>query len=53
MALRFFYIRELIKEGNIAIHYVPTEQQLADIGTKHLNKQRHRFIINLIKNFEV
>lgn len=55
-ALRFFYIRDLAKEGNIfihCIHYVPTEQQLANIGTKHLKKQRHRFITNLIKNFGV
>ena len=38
VALRFFYIRELVKEENISIHYVPTEDNLADIGTKHLNK---------------
>ena len=38
VALRFFNICELVKEGNISIHYVSTELQLADIGTKHLNK---------------
>lgn len=53
VALRSFFIRELVKEGKIPIHYEPTDQQLADIGTKHLNKQRHRFIINLITNFGV
>lgn len=48
VALRFFYIREIVKEGRI--HYVPTEDDLADIGTKHLNKQRHKYLIDKIKN---
>ena len=51
VALRFFYIHELVKEQKISIHYVPTEDNLADIGTKHLNKQRHKYLINKIKNF--
>lgn len=53
VALRYFYIREIIKEGHVSIHYIPTEKQLADLGTKFLNKQRHRFLIELIKNFQV
>ena len=48
VALSFFYIRELVKEEKISTHYVPTEDNLADIGTKRLNKQRHKY---LIKNF--
>ena len=40
IALRFFYIRELVKENQITTHYISTENQLADIGTKHLNKHR-------------
>ena len=51
IALRFFYVRELVNDGAISIHYIPTENQLADIGTKILNKQRLRFLINSIKNF--
>ena len=51
VALRFFYIRELVKEENISIHYAPTEDNLADIVTKHLNKQRHKYLINKTKNF--
>ena len=35
----------------ISIHYIPTENQLADIGTKFLKQQRLRFLINSIKNF--
>ena len=50
VALRFFYIREFVKEEKISIHYVPTEDNLADIGTKHVNKQRHKYLINKIKN---
>ena len=51
VALRFFYIHELVKEEKINIHYVLTEDNLADIGTKHLNKQRPKYLINKIKNF--
>ena len=46
VALRFFCIRELLKEGKISTHHVPTQDQLVDIRTKHLNKQRHRELIN-------
>ena len=41
IALRFLFIRELVTEGNISIHYIPMDDNPADIGTKHLN--RHRF----------
>ena len=51
IALRFFYARELVNDGAISIHYIPTENQLADIGTRFLNNQRLRFLINSIKNF--
>ena len=51
IALRFFYVRELVNDGVISIHHIPTENQLGDIGTKSLNKQRLRFLINSIKNF--
>ena len=51
IALRYFYVRELVTEGAISIHYIPTELQLADIGTKFLNKHRLRFLIESIKKF--
>ena len=53
VALSYFYICEIIKEGHVSIHYVPTDKQLADLGTKFLIKQRHRFLIELIKNFQM
>ena len=51
VALRFIFIHELVKEQNISIHVIPTEDNLADIGTKHLNKQRHKYLINKTNNF--
>ena len=51
IALHFFYVRELANDGTISIQYIPTENQLANIGNKFLNKQRLRFLINSIKNF--
>ncbi|CAM9353948.1 unnamed protein product, partial [Ascophyllum nodosum] len=36
IALRYVFVQELVKEGKVTIHFVKTEQQLADLGTKHL-----------------
>ena len=43
IALRYFFVHELVKEGKITIHFVKTEKQLANLGTKHLKSYRHRF----------
>ena len=51
IALRFFYIRELVSEGKMTIRYVSTEDNLADIGTKHLTKQRLQQLLHKFKNF--
>eukprot|EP00903_Cladosiphon_okamuranus_P015234 g14080.t1 len=53
IALRFFFIRELVSEGRISIHYIPTDMNPADIGTKHLNKHRFRDLLDIINNFDV
>ena len=42
IALRYFFIQDLVGEGTITMHYSKTQDQLADLGTKRLNKQRHR-----------
>ena len=34
-----YFVQELVQEGTITIHHVKTQDQLADIGTKHPNKQ--------------
>ena len=52
VALRFFLVQELVEEGRISIHYVKTEDQLADIDTKHLSKHRPRYLIKLIGDFK-
>ena len=53
MALRFFYIRELVSEGRISINYISTDNNPADIGKKHLNKHRFKHMLDLIRNFDV
>ena len=45
IALRFFFVRELIKSNKITRHHRPTQQMLADIATKHLSKQRFRELL--------
>ncbi|CAM9643065.1 unnamed protein product, partial [Ascophyllum nodosum] len=52
IALRYFYVQELVEEGKIPTHFVKTQDQIADLGTKHANKHRHRALINLIREFE-
>ena len=51
IALRFFFVRELIKRNNITLHHKPTQQMLAEIATKHLSKQRFRELLQQIKDF--
>ena len=51
IALRYFFVQDLDKEGKVIIHFVKTEQQLADSVTKHLKKHRHRLFIKLINEF--
>ena len=51
MALRYFFIQELVKEDRITVKYVKTEDQLADIGTKHPSKQKQLYLLKLISEF--
>ena len=53
IAMRFFFIRELVTQGRISIHYVQTEDNLADIGTKHLNKHRFKHRMELMNKLDV
>ncbi|CAB1113505.1 unnamed protein product [Ectocarpus sp. CCAP 1310/34] len=53
IALRFLYIRELVSEGRMSIHYIPTDSNIADIGTKHLNKHRLKHLLDNISSFNV
>ena len=44
-------MQELV-EGKVSIHYVKSEGQLADLGTKHHSKHRHRDLVEFINDFE-
>ena len=37
IALRYFFVQELVEEGKITIHFVKTQDQIADLGTKYTN----------------
>ena len=52
MTLRYFFIQEQVKEGRATVKYLKTEDQLAEIGTKHLSKQRQRYLHKLISEFK-
>ena len=51
IALRLFYVRELVSEGKVIIPYIATEDQLAEIGTEHLNKHGLQQLLHEITNF--
>ena len=46
----YLFVQELM-EGKVSIHYVKNEGQLADLGTKHHSKHRHRDLIKFINDF--
>ena len=51
IALRFFYIHELVSEDKITTHYISTERQLVDGGTKLLNRHRLQQLLQILKKF--
>ena len=51
IALRYFFVRELVKKNKTTLHYTPTRQMLADIATKHLSKHTFRDLLQQINNF--
>ena len=51
IALRYFFVQQLVNEGKVTVHFVKRERQLADLGMRHLKKHRHRFLIKLINEF--
>ena len=48
VALWWLSIQKLVKEGNIIICYVTTEDQLADRGTKYLREHMQRQLVKRI-----
>ena len=47
----YFFVQELV-EGKIGIHYVKSEDHLADLGIKQHSKHRHRDLIKFINDFK-
>lgn len=41
IAIKEHYIRERVKEGDISIEHIPTEENMADIFTKPLPRPAH------------
>ena len=52
IALRYFFVQELVEEGKVSIRYVKSEDQPADLGTKHHSKHRHCDLIKFISEFK-
>ena len=52
IAPRYYFFVQELAEGNLSIHCVKSEDQLPDLGTKHLSKHHHRDLIKLISEFE-
>ena len=48
----YFFVQGPVEEGKVGIHYVKSEDQLADLGTKHHSKHRHRDLIKFINDFK-
>ena len=45
-------MHKLVREGKVSIHYVKSEDQLANIGIKYLSNHLHRNIIKLINELQ-
>ena len=52
IALRYYFFVQELVEGKVSIHYVKSEGQLADLGTKHHTKHRHRALIKFINDLK-
>ena len=50
IALRYYFFVQELVESKISIHYVKSEGQLADLGTKHHRKHRHRDLIEFMND---
>nr|GEW03673.1 hypothetical protein [Tanacetum cinerariifolium] len=46
--IRYRFIREHVKKGNVELYFVGTEYQLADLFTKALPKERFEYLVHRI-----
>ena len=52
IALRYYFFVQELVEGKVSIHYVKSEGQLADLGTKYHSKHLHRDLVKFINGFK-
>ena len=48
IALKYHHFRSHVKSGRLVIHYMPTEEQLADLLTKPLSNEAFFTLINML-----
>src|SRR6266550_4266443 len=46
IAICYHYIRERVENKDINLYYIPTNQQVADLMTKNLDKNKIKFFLN-------
>ena len=46
--IKYHYIREEVRKGNVQLNYCPTESMVADILTKGLCKEKHNKFCNIM-----
>ena len=44
--IRYHFIRDHVMNGDVELHFVPTEDQLADLFTKTIDETRFNLIIS-------
>jgi hypothetical protein len=49
IAIRHHFIRDAVKEEQVALEYLNTEKMIADIMTKALPKVKHYFRMNALR----
>jgi hypothetical protein len=48
MDIRYHFIREAIEAGKVAVEYVPSEENVADLLTKALARARHEKLVAMM-----
>ena len=46
ISIKYHYLRELVKDKIVRIEYVNTKDKLANISTKYLPKEPHKYMRN-------
>ena len=44
ISIRHHFVRNLVESGEVSVEYCPTEDMIADVLTKPLNKQKHYYL---------